>query len=367
MGFRISGVSLADIADVIANRLQINLPTDPAVAGAVRIVDSDGNPILTTENGAVSVSQDTILFRDQVEGSALNTNLWMTSVSGLTLAQASGYINVNAGAAVTANAYAVLTSIKYFPMYSYLPLRVTFNAMTPNVPQSNAVMELGIGLVAGKDAPTDGAFFRWNGSAEFRCVINDGGVETQSAALTPPAANEAEIFEIVIVEDLVQFFVGDVLVAAVQVPAGQPFPTNNGRLPIFARTYNGGSAPAAAPVLQIGQVIVVQEGAIQNRPWAEFLASIGMGGYQLPVSPFTQTAQWANSAAPSAATLSNTAAGYATKGGRFIFNAPAAAETDFALFAWQNTTGYQEFIAGIKIDTTSIGAAAGITASLIEW
>lgn len=367
MGFRISGVSLADIADVILNKLQVNLPVDPAIAGYARLIDSNGNPILTTENGALSVSQADIVFRDQVEGNVLNTNLWQTSVSGITVSQVNGFITLNAGLVTTANLYAIVQSIKYFPMYGYLPLKVTFNAATPSLPQNNATIELGIGAVAGNSLPTDGCFFRWNSSAEFKCVVNNGGVETLSAAMAAPPVNDSTLFEIVIVEDLVRFMIDDAVVAEIEVPAGYPFPTNAGRIPIFGRVYNGSSAPALAPVLWIGQAIVAQEGASQNRDWSEFLASMGMGGYQLPISPFTQTHQWANSAAPSAATLSNTAAGYATKGGRFIFNAPGAAETDFALFAWQNTTGYQEFIAGIKIDTASIGAAAGVSASLLEW
>lgn len=367
MGFEIEDLNSGFRAGVdVLKRLRVFLAGEPEDAGYARILDSNGDPVLTTENGAISVSQDAILFREQVDGSVLNTNLWLTSVSGLTITQASGFINVNGAAATTVNAYAILQSLKYFSMYSYLPLRVTFNAATPNIPQVNAAMELGIGLVATNAAPTDGCFFRWNSSAEFRCVINYGGVETQSAALPPPPQNDSTLFEIVIVEDVVQFYIDDVLVVEIEVPAGYAFPTSNGRLPLFARVYNGGSVPSAPPVLWIGQVIVVLEGAVLNRAHSEFLASVGGGGYQLPVSPFTQTHQWANSAQPSAATLSNTIAGYAAKGGKFGFASVAGAETDYLLFAWQNTTGYQEFIYGVKIDI-AVGVLLGVGPSLLEW
>lgn len=349
------------------NRLLVALAGTEEDAGFTKILDSEGNPLLTTENGALSISQDVILFREQVDGNVLNTNLWQTSVSGMTIVQSNGYIALNAGLALTANAYAILQSIKYFPMYSYFPLRVTFQGATPDNPQNLANMELGIGVVTGNSAPTDGCFFRWNSSAEFRCVISNSGAETPSQPLTAPPLNDATLFEIIIVEDLVQFIVDDVTVAEIEVPAGYSFPTNAGRLPIFARVYNGGSSPAVAPLLWLGQAIVTQEGASLNREYADFLASIGCGGYQLPVSPFTQTHQWANSAAPSVATLSNTTPSYSTKGGRFILNAPAGAETDYALFGWQNTAGYQSFIRGIRIDCASVGAIGGLTGSLLEW
>jgi len=48
----------------------------------------------------------------------------------------------------------------------------------------------------------------------------------------------------------------------------------------------------------------------------------------------TGLANYANSAAPASATLSNTAAGYTTLGGQFQFAAVAGAETDYALFAY---------------------------------
>lgn len=367
MSVRIKGSTYLVETDTDGN-LFVRLPANKESAGYARLLDSNGKDILTTENGALSVSQDSILFRDQVEGAALDSRLWQASVSGLTVTQASGYINVNGGAASTANAYAILQSIKYFPMYSYLPLRVTFQAATPNIAQTNATMELGIGLTATNAAPTDGCLFRWNSSAEFRCVVNNAGVETMSAAIPAPPQNDATLFEIVIVEDVVQFFVDDEMVAEVEVPAGQAFPTNNGRLPIFARCYNGGSAPAAPPILWVGQVIVVQEGAVQNRPWAHALAQVGSGAYQSPVTPFGQTANHANSTSPSSATLSNTAAGYTTLGGRFQFAAPASAVTDFALFGFQVPAGYQLVVDAIAISLVNTGAiGSAVTPTILDW
>ena len=80
-----------------------------------------------------------------------------------------------------------------------------------------------------------------------------------------------------------------------------------------------------------------------------------------------QTANHANSTSPSSATLSNTAAGYATLGGRWQFAAVASAATDFALFAYLIPAGYRLFITGVTIHTVNTGAAVATTAHIFDW
>jgi hypothetical protein len=80
-----------------------------------------------------------------------------------------------------------------------------------------------------------------------------------------------------------------------------------------------------------------------------------------------QTANHANSAAPSAATLSNTAAGYATLGGKFSFAAVAGAETDYALFGYQVPAGRRLIVSRVSVGIMNIGAAVATTAHVLEW
>lgn len=364
----IQGGASGIVADVNANKeLLVALNQDVAKAGITRIADSEGRPILTTESGALDMSIDNLLFIEQVDGTALNTNVWMTSVSGMTIAQANGFITLNSGLATTAGAYAILTSIKNMPLYGFLPLRVSHNSLVNILPEINATIEQGIGLCATNAAPTDGAFFRWNSSAQFRCVVSTGGVETVSDPITAPAISDAALFDIILVEDIVRFRIDDVIVADVDPGAGFAYPTSSGRLPIFARVYNGGSAPSIAPQLNIGQVIGVQQAVNQLRPWADNLASIGRGAYQSPVTPFGQTANHANSTSPTSGSLSNTIASYTTMGGRYQFAAPGAAVTDFALFAFQVPAGYQLFVTGVTISGVNTGAAVGVSATILDW
>jgi hypothetical protein len=361
--------SSTDTADVTPdNALKVAMDgADPDLAGYVKLLDSDGHPILTTENGALDVSVDSLVLYEQVDGSAVNTNLWTTSTSGMTIAQANGFITLNSGSAVTANSYAILTSIKSVPLYGHLPLKVTLNISTPNLAQANATIEAGIGMVATTAAPTDGCFFRWNSSGDFKAVVNNGGAETTSPVLAAVPQNDVTLLDIVVVEDLVQFLVDDVLVAEISVPTAQAYPTAGGRLPVFLRVNTGGSPPAAAPVISLGQMVVVQQALNQVKPWCDVLAGLGRGAHQSPVTTFAQTANHANSTSPASATLSNTAAGYTTLGGRWQFAAPAGAATDFALFAYQVPAGYQLFIDSISISAINTGATVGTTATILDW
>lgn len=364
------GLPSNNIAEVNANKeLQVALSEDKDDAGFAKILDSGGNEVSVTENGALSVSLDSLIFIEQVDGSALNPYKWTTSVSGMTITQAAGFITLNAAAATTANAYAILQSVAAIPLFGHLPTRLTCQLKAPVPAQANFTMEFGIGTVATNAAPSDGAYFRWTPATEFRAIINNGS-EVPSAALSQPTTNNCTLFDIIIVEDLVQFFIDDEKVAEIEVPIGLAYPVNSGRLPIFLRVYNGSSTPAQAPQLALGQLVVVQEGVAQNRAWPEFLAMMGQGGYQLPVSPFGQTGNHANSASPSTiatGSQSNTVAAYATPGGQFALAAPTGAATDILVFAFQVPANYQGVIKGITIDTVNTGAAVLGTATVLNW
>lgn len=350
------------------NALPVSLTTLAANAGFVKLLDSLGAGINTTENGALNTSTDSLLFYEQVDGNAIDLRRWNQSVSGMTITQVNGYQTLNAAAATTANAYAILSSIQYIALYGHLPARITFNNRIPIIAQSNLTIEFGIGFVATTAAPTDGCYFRWSPSGNIYCCINNGGVETLSPPIAALDITEAEIFDIVIVEDLVLFQIGDVTVATIAVPPGQAYPTASGRLPIFSRVYNSSSTPAAAPQLLIGQIVAVQEALNQTREWRECLAIMGGGAYQSPVTPFAQTANHVNSTSPTSASLSNTAAGYTTLGGRYQFAAVASAATDFALFAYQVPSGYRLIITGITITSANTGAiGSAVTPTLLDW
>lgn len=384
MSVQLKSGSTSDTATVDTDKqLLVNLPKDPNKAGNVRILDADGNPIDTTENNYLRVSTVALSLYDQIEGSAVNTNLWNPfDVTTQTVTQAGGFININAGLSTAINTSANLKSQKVIPLYGSLPFLLELTARVINLPEANGVGEFGLGTVSGGSAPTDGAYFRWDAAGGFYCIINNGGTETRSANLAgttaadtngttitlPPSVNTIHLYALEVVEDHVQFFVDDIKVADINTPSGQAYPFNNGRQQIFARTYIGGTSPSLAPQIQIGQVTAKYEDLQQTRQWGEFLSSIGRGAYQSPLTPFGQSANHTNSTSPTSATLSNTAAGYTTFGGRFQFAALAGAATDYALFGFQVPAGYQLFLNTVSISIANTGVAGSITVpTLLEW
>jgi hypothetical protein len=342
----------------------VNLPTEPDDAGFVRIASGEGIEFEATESGHFPVSLESIVFFDQVDGNTLNQNLWFSATSTMTIAQSGGFITLNSGSSLTANAYASIKSIKAIPFYGEFPMEVDIGAKVNTTPQANLTMELGVGVVTTNSVPTDGCFFRWAPDGTFRAVINFGGSET-SAVIAPPVINEQHDFDITIDNDEVVFEVDGVEVAEVAVPVGQPFPLSTTRVSVFARIYNGASGPSSAGQLSVGRVAVVQQVLSKTRRWEDVLVSLGYGAYQAPVS--TQSANHANSASPSSATLSNTAAGYSTLGGRYQFAAVGGAATDYALFAYLVPLGYQLIVTGVRISSINTGAAVATTATILDW
>lgn len=381
MSVSIKSGSSDDVANVNINKqLEVTLPQLSEQAGKVRLLDAAGDDLDVTENNALRVSLSNVILCDQVDGAAVNTNIWSQATANMLIAVVNGFLTLNSGAITTGSSYAILSSIKFMPLYGILPLRVTVNAKVTNIPEANATVELGIGNVSGTSTPTDGAFFRWGPAGQLFCVINNAGSESSSGALTspisdndgdsvsmPPSPNVIHLFEIEIVEDLVIFYIDDISVAVLEVPSGQNYPFNAGRQQIFSRVYTSSGAPASAPQVSIGQVNVVQQDLNKIKPWQHILVSLGRGAYQSPVTPFGQTANRANSTSPASATLSNTAAGYATLGGSFQFAAPAGAATDFALFAFQVPSGYQLYVNDVSISCMNTGMVGGLTGTILEW
>lgn len=377
MSQAIHGGTSGILADVDSSTKALNVLVK---SGDIRVAATNGDGITLTDTGALRTSTGSLVFYDQVDGSSINTNLWSPVSDTMVADLASGFIRLNVTSPITtANKYSVLQSVKYIPMYSILELSVDINAMVNVQPQSNLTMELGLGVATTNATPTDGIFFRWNAQAQFQAVINNNGNETASAALSgtitdslggsvvmPPTSNAVHLFHFEIVEDAVEFFVDDVLVTTIQVPAGTSYPTNNGRQPLLARVYNGATPPSQAGGMSIASITVTQQDVAQNKLWADTLIALGRGAYQSPTL-FTQTANHANSTNPVSATLSNTAAGYTTLGGRFQFAAVAGATTDFALFAYQVPVGYQFYITNLVISSINTGAAVAVSASILDW
>jgi hypothetical protein len=352
-----------------------------AELGRVRAIqcDREGNAYARTESGNTPISQQNLVLADHVKGSAVNTNIWTYATSGMTIAQAGGAITLNNAGATTADAYATLKTIKHVPFFGEFPVEIDLGIKINTLPIANLTIEWGLGDPTGKDAITNGIFWRYNAADQtirLVCVFN-GEENVSEPVLHNPEDEEPHIpepdefwdWDLQIDNDEVRGNISgsEAINGELETPLSQPYPVQNDRLPVFLRIYNHATPPAVAGKIHLGRMAVSQLVVNQNRPWAHTLILAGRSIYQSPDTPFGQTAQWANSAAPDAASLSNTVPAYVTLGGIFRFAAVAGANTDYALFGFQVPAGKQLVLGGCAISTVVTGADIGASATVLAW
>lgn len=367
MRFALFAVLLAStaLADVTVNGTVNAYILD----GGVQLHDKYGEQLSFAED-RVDMARDVPLFADRFVGASIAAhNKWAQSILTQTVTVSGGAATLNASAITTVNTYSILLSQQKFRTWIDGALYFHGRVRPNNLPQTNALAEIGFGTATTTVAPTDGAFFRWTASGGFECVLNRGGAET-SVAMTAPAAGVYSVFSIEAWGDFVEFryvtpSTGASQRGVVNIDSGATGVFNES-VGLMLRVVNGASAPASAPQLLVGGVEAIRKVLDENRPIAYKQT---WEGFTAAYNPLTgaQAANHANSTAPTSATLSNTAAGYTTLGGRYQFAAPAGAVTDFALFGFQVPTSFRFVVTGISISACNTGAAVATTATSLEW
>lgn len=331
----------------------------------------------------VRVGTDQPLFNLSFEGTNIAQAHLQQNLTTMTAAQASGFLSLNSGNATASGNAANVRTYRCFPLLGSYPTYCDLWIREGNPTATNAVSEWGFGYVSGVAAPTDGIFFRRLSGGQLQAVVNFAGAETV-ANITPtniPSRDGAGVYDAAETNhylisnhnDDVEFWVNDVLVARIAVPSTQGGPTSSSQQPVFARVYNSGIASAGRRV-EIGFMQVAGGDVMANKPWPHQM--VGSGGSALQIQPGSasgQTANYANSAAPASATLSNTAAGYTTLGGQWQAAAVVGAETDYALFGFQVPIGTNAlpgktlYITDIRIGETFVTGAAVGTLTTFQW
>ena len=392
MSVIIKGGSSLVNADVDSNKnLMVNTPTDVTKVGHIACAaEADPGTIAVTPTGnagrqikdfdisqdyRVRVGTDTIMFYDNFQGSAVNIQLWTNPVTTYTMSMTGGVVFFNNAASAAASAVARLQTWRQFPFYqtftTYFETRLLINAL-----YSNAVTEFGFGFASAITAPTDGAFFRYDATGNFRCVLSFNGTETPATPQTMPTINQYHHYVIGVSQDYVEFWVDNILYALIPTPVLQPSPTSAASLPVFLRTYNTAAGAGGATAVKIAEVLVTLGDCQTNKPWPHILAGYGQNIYQAPTNIAAVTTQGiTNSAAAAAFGGSNITCTYAATllSGEFRLNAAGTAETDFIIFAYLNVqgtsliTGRNMYITGCRISTINFGAVCAGTVTTLEW
>lgn len=330
------------------------------------------------------VGSDTPMLNLSFEGTIIAQAIIQQNLTTMTAAQASGFLTLNSSNATASGNAANIRSYRTFPLFGSFPIYADFWLREGNPTATNAISEWGYGYASGVAAPTDGLFFRRLSGGQLRAIMNFAGSETAVDITTTniPSrdgsggydATECNHYLVVSHNDEAEFWINDILVARIPCPSSQGSPTSSSSQPVFARVYNSGVASAGRRV-ELGFLgVTCGDANLGGKLWSATMAGMGFGSVQNPPGVASgSTANWANSAAPASATLSNTAAGYTTLGGQWQAAAVVGAETDYALFGYQVPTGSSTlpgktlYITGLRIGETFIQGAAVATATVLVW
>lgn len=371
----------SDLAGVDGNNnLLVNTPLSAETAGFVTLSADNDMGTVTGERYVLSpevsgdyrfrVGVDQTIFNEAFPGSALNTGLWTSPVSTMGITVAGGFANLNSAGSVANGAVARLQTYRHFPCYksytTYFEEEVQFSSL----PVVNNVCEWGAFISTGSLTPTDGVFFRLNSVGEFRAVINNNTVETQSETLDFNAlvgVNTSRAFLIYVMSNRVLFWIDNVLVADIPTPAGQGTVTSSQNIPMSFRTYN--TAVISNPqIMKVAMVNVTLADQNTNKPWNHIICGAGGNSSQGQTNgTMGSTALYTNNLAPTAgAAMTNTTAALGSGlGGQFSALPTLALNTDGIICSYQVPAGTSVvpgkslYILGVNVDSVVTTVLAG--------
>lgn len=375
-----TGNSSAGVANVDSNyNLKVALPSVKAQAGYVGIAgfaDDEGNvriPIGASSQGLLGTGSVQVDFEQGFSASAISPSVWSQVLGVMTVGVANNTVTLNSSNSLASAASARLVSYRQAKTPRGSDRIIAWRMMLPNL-VTGAVTEIGAFAATGIASPTSGSFFRYGSDGTLRGVsISVTGAESTTEAIPTPSLNVAHDYVIWIMSKSIVFQIDDVVVGSIPLGGTAPSPVTSESSPFCARLYNA-SATTTAQQVYLHRCV----GALYGGTYGydrQFLAALGGDiGYQGVVGAGTgYLANWANSAAPASATLSNTTAGYTSLGGQFQFAAVSGSETDYALFAFQvpaqtaTNQGRTLVVHGINISTFNMGAAVATTPTLLQW
>lgn len=328
-------------------------------------------------------------FFDNFEGATVNVQKWLQTSANFSGAQstASG-MNFNSTNITTVSSYLLMLSIPYFRKIERVPLQMKLRLRHNLV--SGSIADFGFGVASGTTevVPT-GVKVRFTTSGSVYLVMTIASAEVaavQVAAKSTYGGNTVDqflnmsssaftnnyfVYDLIIDDDNAVLTIqdtesGDMIgMASLPVPRSQFKMIAATALPCFVRLINA-VAPASYPIFILSDLQVLSTDWQLGADASQTAAMLHLSGGR---QPFTgvQNENHTNSAAPASATLSNTAAGYTTLGGKFQFAAVAGAETDYALFGYTVPANSRFLCEGVRIETFNMGAAVATTPTLLEW
>lgn len=286
---------------------------------------------------------DALLDSETINYAAQNTGKHNFANTTLAATWSAAGFTTNSGLVTTTTTGLRLRTYAYFPLYGAASFFVeqicSFSAAAC---PTNTLVDFGafIDSAANPYTPSDGVTFSIT-SAGFFGSIYSNGTQTQTGVMAfVPVANTKYKFTISITEDVVRFWINDVLYGSLNRPAGQGQPFMSVSVPYAIRHAIAGGAAGAVYQVVLNDYTVSMGGPISASP----LDAIGnrmLGSHQgLSGGTMGSLAAYANNSTPAGAAATNTTSAISTGlGGQGQMNAPVAGATDLIVNSYQVPAG----------------------------
>ena len=343
--------------EVDAGFVQISAETDSGIVLGTRTTRA----MEVSDDFRVRMGLDQTLFNLSFEGTIVPFAHITQSTSGLSVAQASGFLTLNSGSALTASSYAIVRSHRHFPCFGSYPTYTGIWIREGNPTATNTSSEWGLMHAATTAAPTDGVFFRRLSGGSLRAITNYNGTETEVTIDTTNLtgrdgvgaydATEGNHYMISYHVDYCRFWINDIAVAEIRCPSNQPSFTSSSNLPIMFRVANPAGGSSAARRVEVGFINIGLGDQNTGKPWSHVMCGTGGGSYQIQPGSTSggtvfrtgaTTGHPASTTARTVGTWTGTSAPAATSlGGLWLMPATASmvTESDYPVFAYLNPVG----------------------------
>tara|TARA_R110002126_G_scaffold46115_3_gene130068 strand:- start:2981 stop:4483 length:1503 start_codon:yes stop_codon:yes gene_type:complete len=411
MGIKLQGGnSSSNLANVNSlQKLEVVMPmTGITGAGFVQLssqVDAGDDtgyrtvlPLEASDDYRLRVGRDQTLFNATFEGTVVATNLWFNSSTTFTNAQVNGYWIANSASVNTSSATSYLRTWRHFPTFGTYPTYVDMWIREANYDAVNAISEWGFLFISNRAVQQvdDGIYFRRTSGGELFGVVTTNAIDMEVIPLltkniasldgvglyTPTKTNH---YLITLHNDVIHFWINDVLVGEILCPASQPNHTGSSNLPVGFRVFNT-STSSTPRQLSVGFVNVSLGDQNTNKPWSHAMSGSGGGSYQT---------QQGNAVGPTVVRGINSS-GHPTSGtGRIaglwgtatstpalnslggLWTSPAIStittEADYPIFAYLNPAGSATlpgktlYVTGIRIGDASVTTVAATNPMFLSY
>lgn len=320
-------------------------------------------PLEASDDYRLRVGVDQSVFNATFDSSTLQTTHWSSAGSITTNGQALGFLVVNNGALNTSGAVGYVRTWRLFPTFGTYPTYCDMWIREGGYPATNAISEFGLLYLTtpATQQPLDGIYFRRISGGQLKGIITNNAldlVEVDFDTSNVPSRHgyglydpaEANHYLISFHNDVVRFWINDVMVGEISCPSQLANFAASSNLPVGFRVLNTNTASQARQV-SVGYVNVGQGDQNTNKPWAHAMVGSGQGSYQtqqgVAVGPTVTRGTGANGHPTSgtariAGSWSATSnPGLSSLGG--LWTSPAIStilsDVDYPIFAYLNPAG----------------------------